>query len=190
MSCSTSERSHSDGDGSKRSTRTLEGLCDGSFCYAQRARQDGRWQDSYQNICGVTFDGLLIPFGTQISHKPISSNDEAELRQVGNKMLFGIFMGYVLRAREEEDGSGHLLVADCEGLEHLSVSDTHVKRCNHQEVAQEVKLMFPCAERSQILRFTSSAMRRSARQGNLSKMEKKKRTPFSKKWWILSEHEW
>ena len=46
-------------------------------------------------------DGLphLLPHSeAQISCKPISSNDEARLHQLGKKMLRGIFMVFVLRA--------------------------------------------------------------------------------------------
>ena len=43
---------------------------------------------------------------------------------------------------------GELLIADCEELEDLSASDFHIKMFKHQEVAQEGKQLFPCADGS------------------------------------------
>ena len=55
-------------------------------------------------------------------------------------------MGYVIRAGG--GWSGELLIADCEDLGNLSASDIHVQQSKHQEVAQEGKLLFPCADGS------------------------------------------
>ena len=60
---------------------------------------------SYEKRFGVTFDGLLIPFGTKGSYWPISSKYEPRL-QFGKQMLPGIFVGYVLRAGRGGAGRG------------------------------------------------------------------------------------
>ena len=47
-----------------------------------------------------------------------------------------------------EGWSGDLLIADYEDLENVSAADIHFKRFEHQEVAQEETLLFPCADGS------------------------------------------
>ena len=96
--------------------------------------------------CAVEFNALLIPFGANVSCKPISSKVEERLHQFGNKMLPRLLVGYVIRAGR--GWSGDLLIADCEALANLSASDIHVQQFKHQEVAQEGKLLFPCADGS------------------------------------------
>ena len=66
--------------------------------------------------------GFLIPFGANVSYKPISERDVARLHQFGKKMLLGIFMGHVSRA--VRGWSGDLLIADSKDPENLSASDT------------------------------------------------------------------
>ena len=84
---------------------------------------------AYENIYDVKFDGLWIPFGVKDGCKSISSKDETRLQQ----MLSIIIIGRRL--------SDDFLIADCRDLEKLSVSDIHVKRFKHQELAQEGKLL-------------------------------------------------
>ena len=50
---------------------------------------------AHEKICGVTFDGPLIPFVAKVSHKPISSKGDGRLHQFGNKMLPRVFLGSV-----------------------------------------------------------------------------------------------
>ena len=58
--------------------------CDGMLSLlAERARQNGRWQDKHSRIFGVNFDVLWTPFGGNVSYRPISSNDESRLHQIG-----------------------------------------------------------------------------------------------------------
>ena len=55
-------------------------------------------------------------------------------------------MGCLLRAGGR--WSSDLLIEDCEDLQNLSASDIHFLRFKHQEVAQEGKLLLPCADGS------------------------------------------
>ena len=55
-------------------------------------------------------------------------------------------MEYILRA--VGGWSGDVLVADCEDLKNRPTSVIHVKRFKHEEVAQERKLLLPCADGS------------------------------------------
>ena len=78
---------------------------------------------------GVQFDGLLIPFGGNVSYKPISSKDAARLHQFGKQMPPEIFVRYVLRG--VRGWLGGMLITDCEDLENLSASVIHVKLFKH-----------------------------------------------------------
>ena len=96
----------------------------------------------------TNFSGPLIPFGAEITWKPISSDDEARLHPFGSKRLSGIFVGY-----EQQAGggwSGDLLIADWEQIENAEMhSQIHSKKFKAAEV-EAVKIgnnfRFPLAE--------------------------------------------
>ena len=99
-------------------------LCDGMNVIATCATCMTRWLMARQHMrkpCGVTFEGTLIPFGANVSYKPISSKDEATLHQFDKKMLAGIFMESALCAGR--GWSSDLLIADREDLENVSASE-------------------------------------------------------------------
>ena len=77
-------------------------------------------------VLELTLRGLLIPFGAEISYKPITEKDQARLHQFGLSMLSGIFLGYGQkpgRAWNEE-----LIIADWERIENAERrSDIHPK---------------------------------------------------------------
>ena len=156
-------------------------------CYLRKVHDkmaDGT--TAYENS-GVQFDGLLISFGATVSHKTISSKDEARLHQLakrcyqfGRRMLPGIFMGSVSRVRG--GWRGDLLIADCEYLEKLVASDMHVKRSKHQEAVQEGKLFFPCADGSLRLLYLPHLPRgQMPARGHPEQNEKEEEANLSKK---------
>ena len=70
----------------------MVGLCDGVLLLlAERARQDGRWQDSFEKRFGKTLDGPSSPFGEGQFKNPSVWTETPKRR----------FFGYVLRAGEE-----------------------------------------------------------------------------------------
>ena len=48
--------------------------------------------------CGEPFEGPVLPLGSTVECHPISAKDMSRLHQFGNKVLPGIFFGYVLHA--------------------------------------------------------------------------------------------
>ena len=105
------------------------------YCYFRNVHDktaDGK--RAYEKRCDVNFYGLLIPFGATVSCKPIFfSKDDARLHQFDTKMF---------RRRMVSRHAHHGM----RNLENLSDPDIRVKRCKHQEVALERKLLFPCAD--------------------------------------------
>ena len=141
-SCSTSTRRNSNNiDVSRR----VMGLCNGVILpLAERARQDGRWQDTMR---GVTYDGPWFPCGATFSLKPTSSKAEPRLQQFGKRMLHGILMGYVLRARG--GWSGELAHRGLRRPEKRSDFESCVKKFKHQDTKKSPKketLSFSCAD--------------------------------------------
>ena len=57
----------------------------------------------------------MIPFGYMVENHTISAKDQSRLREFGNKVSPGIFLGYALDARGISQGDS--LVADIEELE-------------------------------------------------------------------------
>ena len=49
---------------------------------------------------GESCEGPVISFGAMVEYHPMSSKDQSRLYQVGEKVLRGIFVGYVLIAGE------------------------------------------------------------------------------------------
>ena len=73
------------------------------------------------------FPGPKIPFGAEITYKPISDKDVARLHKFGSKVLRGVFIGYEQRAGG--GWSGDLLVADWEEIQGAEDHhEIHVKR--------------------------------------------------------------
>ena len=110
------------------------------------------------------------------------------MHQVGKKVLPGIFVGYVSRARMVRR------LAHC-GLRRPRelASEIHVKRFKHWEVAQEAKLLFPCADRSLKLFDLPPCPRGEVpATGNPEQDEKEEEdTVFDEQnGKILLEHEW
>ena len=65
-------------------------------------------------------------FGSMKEYHPISAKDQSTLHQFGQKMLPGIFIGYVLFAGRL--GKGDVLVPDSEELEKLDAPVIHARR--------------------------------------------------------------
>ena len=132
--------------------------------------------------CCVKFDGFLIPFGVNVSCKPISERDEARLHQIGKKMLLGFFMGHVSRA--ERGWSGDLLIADCEDPENLSASHTHVKNVSstgkpHKKESCCVHVLTDLSKLFGLPEPPRGEL--PARENHLSMIKRMKRIPFSRR---------
>ena len=88
---------------------------------------------AYQRRCNADFPGPLIPFGAEITWKPISQKDKACLHVFGEIVLSGVFLGY-----EQQEGggwSGDLCIlnwGETENGQHFS--DMHIKRFKSTEV--------------------------------------------------------
>ena len=67
-------------------------------------------QTPYHARFGTPFKGPVIPFGAEVTHKPITAKELEELHQFGLKVLSGIFMGYHQHAGG--GWSGDVFVAD------------------------------------------------------------------------------
>ena len=63
---------------------------------------------------GVDSHGPVIPFGAECFYLPIYDKDDKRIHKFGNKLLAGIFMGYVLHAGG--GWSGDLYVLDQEEI--------------------------------------------------------------------------
>ena len=66
---------------------------------AQRARQDGRLQDSIREEIRPAIYGPSIPVGTSVEYVPVSAKDKSRVHQFGKETLKRINLGYVQRAR-------------------------------------------------------------------------------------------
>ena len=52
----------------------------------------------YERRFGEPFKGQIIPFGATVENHLISTQEQSRLHQFGNKVLLGIFLGYVFLA--------------------------------------------------------------------------------------------
>ena len=86
-----SERRNSYRTRAKRTTKRL--VAGMLLLLAQRARQDGRWQDKRY---GQKLDGPSIPPKTLVEYIPITAEDTSRLHQFGKKTLKGTILVYVL----------------------------------------------------------------------------------------------
>ena len=90
---------------------------------------------------GMPLYGPVISFGAMVEYHPISAKD------IGPKVLPGVFLGYVLYAGGI--WKGHTMVADIDELEHVDASEIHARRLNAKEVFTPMKgekIMFPVAD--------------------------------------------
>ena len=73
------------------------------YCYLRNIQDllsDGK--TPYERRFGIPFNGPVIPFGAIIEYHPVSAKDPSRLHQFGPKVLPGIFLGFVLYARNLE----------------------------------------------------------------------------------------
>ena len=134
---------------------------------------------------GKPLSGPVIPFGAEISYKPISPKDKDRLHQFGITVLSGIFIGYALQTGG--GWTGDLLLIDWEDVENAeSFRDIYVKRFKAQEVnvlQTNGTFRFPCADGSlkQSGKILPNPLRRktqppkqsiSSAEGDLSHLEK------------------
>ena len=59
-----------------------------------------RERTPYERRFGMPFNGPVIPFGAMVEYHPISAKDISRPRQIGPKVLPGIFLCYALYAEE------------------------------------------------------------------------------------------
>ena len=104
------------------------------FCYLKNVvdlLKDNR--TAYKRRFEVDFHGPRIPFGAEVSYKPITEKDKARLHEFGSSMLSGIFLGYGQKpggAWNEE-----LIVLDWEQIQNAQHhSDIYPKRFHYKEV--------------------------------------------------------
>ena len=82
------------------------------YCYLRDiyGQVGPRGQTPFELRFGEPFSRPVIPFGAEITYKPITDKDKARLHQFGIKVLSGVFVGYSLNIGG--GWSGDLLVAD------------------------------------------------------------------------------
>ena len=67
------------------------------YCYLRTIQDrlsDGK--TPYERRFGERFKGPIIPFGSLVEYHSISTKDHSRIHQFGEKVLPGIFTGYVL----------------------------------------------------------------------------------------------
>ena len=97
------------------------------------------WENTpYERRFGEPFKGPIVPFGSLVEYHCISTKDQSRIHQFGEKVLLGIFLGYVLNAWEI--WKGDVLIVDLEELEEMDASEIHAKRLNAKEVILPKKL--------------------------------------------------
>ena len=101
----------------------------------------------YERLFGQTFKGPIIPFGSLVEYHPVTAKEQSRIRQLGKKVLPGLFLGYALYA--EGIWKGDVLVADIEELETMDASEIYSKRLNAKEVIfpkETGNFIFPAAD--------------------------------------------
>ena len=96
-----------------------------------RSETNGIAERAVRRIEEGTF-AVLLQSGSMVEYHPIFAKDLSRLHQFDNKVLPGIFLGYVFHAGGilERD----IVVADIEELEETDASEIHAKRLNAKEV--------------------------------------------------------
>ena len=118
------------------------------YCFLQNIQDlspDGKTPD--ERRFGEPFQGPVIPFGSMVEYHPISAKDLSRLHQFGEKVLLGIFLGYVLYAGES--GKETFLSQTFEELETMDASELHTRRLNAKEVLTPQRngdFIFPVAD--------------------------------------------
>ncbi len=104
------------------------------YCFLRNVHDITRnGHTAYKARFGEEFNGPILPFGCGIKFKPSSPKDIGLLPKFGDKLLDGIFVGYVQRAGG--GWSGDIEVIDAIDLTNAqTVDDIHVKRVSAQEI--------------------------------------------------------
>ena len=105
---------------------------------------DTAWERKY----GTKFSGPIIPFGAELLYKPSSPDDIKRTHKFGNKLLNGIFVGYVLHAGG--GWTGDVLLIDQDEI-HIATtrSECQPKRLKYAEVhlvMRDTSFRFPMLE--------------------------------------------
>ena len=124
-------------------------LADSMECYTYLRNVTDLLSDGktpYERRFGQPLKGPIIPFGSLVEYHPITAKDQSRIRQLGKKVLPGLFLGYALYAGGI--WKGDVLVADLEELETMDASETYSKRLNAKKVIfpkEKGKFIFPIA---------------------------------------------
>jgi len=88
---------------------------------------------AYFRRFGKNYDGPVIPLGAEITYQPRDDKDKKRCHQLGEKVLRGIFAGYVQHAGG--GWTGDLNVIDWEELENAGhVSEIYLRRSKADEI--------------------------------------------------------
>jgi len=119
------------------------------FCFLKNASDLlADEKTAYSRRFGQEFRGPLIPFGAEVTYKPITAKDKARCHEFGEKKLSALFVGY-----DQQRGGGwsdDLWVADMEQIGSAELhSEIHPKRFRAEEVEPVLRdghFKFPLAE--------------------------------------------
>ena len=108
---------------------------------------------AWENRFGSPFYGPSIPFGAEITYKPISPKDLQRLHQFGTKELRGIFIGYA----QQSGGrwSKDLFVVDIEELEKANKANDVILNDSSRPKSMWYRKMVPFDFRSQLVRLNN-----------------------------------
>ena len=122
---------------------------------------------AYEKIYCVQFEGLVVPFGTKVSYKPISAEDEGKTASAWQKDAFWCSWN-ILYVRWED------------GQAMCSSRIAKISRTGTRTVAQERKLLLPFADGSLKL-FDLPRHQRGGMpvKGSLEQDERKKKTQIT-----------
>ena len=100
-----------------------------------------------KDVFGQPFKGPTNPFGSLVEYHPTTAKDQSRIRQIGKKVLPGLFLGYALYAGGI--WKGDVLVADLEELETMDASEVYSKRLNAKDLSfprEKGEFIFPIAD--------------------------------------------
>ena len=100
-----------------------------------------------KDVFGQPFKGPTNPFGSLVEYHPTTAKDQSRFRQIGKKVLPGLFLGYALYAGGI--WKGDVLVADLEELETMDASEVYSKRLNAKDLSfprEKGEFIFPIAD--------------------------------------------
>ena len=133
---------------------------------AQRARQDGWWQDSVCEICGVKIRWTIDPVRSRSQLQTHLFERRVTAASRWQKDVFRNLHGGMFYMRGE-GWSGDLLIANGEDFKNLSASGIHVKLLTIQAPGSRTSrkaVISMCRRKSQTLRSSSNPSQRHARQ--------------------------